>query len=263
MKRFLTVLLLVSMTAFSGCGSKGDKNTASEIAESQGMEENTEVSDDVTEKTIGLAHETAKDAKIDFQTLQEENPDIFAWLQIPGTDIDVPILQSEEADDFYEHHNAFSEADEKGAVYTELANLKNMCDFNTVLHGKSDKEDTPFSELYQFANPDFFKEHETIYIYLPDNLLTYEIFAAYERENTSLIRTYDFTYASGCEQFLDELYHGKAMGKNLREEWEGITPYHFLITLTTESSQNTDKQLVVVAALVGDAAGEINRVVEE
>lgn len=263
MKKFLTVLLLISVTALFGCANKSDSDTASEIEASQSTEESTEASGDATEETSGIAHETAKDAEINFTALQEENPDIFAWIQVPGTNIDVPVLQSEEADDFYEHHNAYQEVDEKGAVYTELANLKNMCDFNTVLHGKSDGEGTPFTELYQFANPDFFKENKNIYVYLPDNLLTYEIFAAYERENTSLIRTYDFTYASGCEQFLDELYHGKAMGKNIREEWEGVTPYHFLITLTTENSQNPDKQFVVVAALVGDAAGTINRIVEE
>lgn len=265
MKKFLTVLLLISITVLFGCGSKNDSNKATEAAEGQSAEENAEAENaaDAAKTASGIANETAADAEIDFQTLQEENPDIFAWLQVPGTNIDVPVLQSEEADDFYENHNAYQETDEKGAVYTELANLKNMCDFNTVLHGKSDGEGTPFTELYQFANPDFFKAHESIYVYLPGNLLTYEIFAAYERENTSLIRTYDFTYASGCEQFLGDLYGSKVMGKNIREGWEEVTSYHFLITLTTESSQNPDKQFVVVAALVGDAAGTINRMVEE
>ena len=37
---------------------------------------------------------------------------------------------------------------------------------------------------------------------------------------------------------------------------------HFLITLTTESQGDPDRQFVVVAALVGDAAGEIDRTVE-
>lgn len=222
-----------------------------------------EAAGETEESQTGIAGETAKDAKIDFTVLKEENPDIFAWIQIPGTGIDAPVLQSEEADDFYESHNAYGEADETGAIYTELANLKNMCDFNTVINGKSEGEGTPFTELYQFANPDFFGEHEKLYVYLPDNILTYEIFAAYEREDTSLIRTYDFTYASGCEEFLGDLYGSKVMGKNVREGWEGVTPYHFLVTLTTRSSQSPDKQFVVVAALTGDAAGTINRVVEE
>lgn len=216
------------------------------------------------EKT-GIAGETAEDTVVDIKALQEENPDIFAWLYIPGTDIDCPVLQSMQADDYYESHNAYGETDKQGAVYIELANLTNMCDFNTVLHGKmsEDSGSGPFADLYQFADPDFFEKHKTAYLYLDGNLLTYEIFAAYERENTSLIRTYDFTYLSGCQAFLEDLYGTRVMGMNFREGWEDLTPYHFLITLTAERGDNADKQFVVLGGLVNDAAGTIDRVMYE
>ncbi len=216
-------------------------------------------------KETGLANETAEDTVVDIKALQEENPDIFAWLYIPGTDIDCPVLQSTQADDYYESHNAYGEADEEGAVYTELANLTDMCDFNTILHGKTieDGERGLFAELYRFADPEFFEKHKTVYLYLDGNLLTYEIFAAYERENTSLIRTYDFTYISGCQKFLDDLYGTRVMGMNFREGWEDLTPYHFLVTLTTSSGESPDKQFVVLGGLVNDAAGTIDRVMYE
>ena len=100
-------------------------------------------------------------------------------------------------------------------------------------------------------------------MYLDGNVLTYEIFAAYERENTSLLRSYDFTYLEGCEQFLSDLYSTRDMTMNLREGWEGITPYHFLITLTTQREETSDKQFVVYAILTQDAAGTIDRIVIE
>ena len=53
----------------------------------------------------GIAGETAKDTKVDIKALQTENPDIFAWLYIPDTDIDMPVLQSTESDDYYENNN--------------------------------------------------------------------------------------------------------------------------------------------------------------
>ena len=44
--------------------------------------------------------ESAEDAEpepvvlpVDFAALQEVNPDIYAWLEIPGTTIDQPVLQ--------------------------------------------------------------------------------------------------------------------------------------------------------------------------
>lgn len=255
---FVTVLILVGVLL--GVISNQQETALGEDGMLQENPSEEDLSNSQAE--TGLEFETAKDAEIDFKALQAENPDVFAWLYIPGTDIDYPVLQSEESDTYYENHDKFRKESEEGAVYTELANMKNMCDFNTVLHGKGNANGT-FSELYKFADPEFFRTHEEIYLYLEDNLLTYEVFAAFERDDTSLIRTYDFTYISGCEEFLGDLYGSREMGKNIREGWEDVTPYHFLITLTTTSQTNPDKQYVVVAALVNDAAGKIDRVVVE
>ena len=213
----------------------------------------------------GIAEETAKDASVDFTALRAENPEIFGWLYIPDTTVDAPILQSAEADDYYETHNAMKEADEGGALYIEAANLSSMCDFNTVIHGRTaeDGESGLFADLYQFADPDFFDSHEQMYIYLDGSVLTYEIFAAYERENTSLLRTYDFTYLAGCSQFLEDLYGIRDMSMMLRAGWDEVTPYHFLVTLTTAKGGNPDRQFVVLAALIEDPAGNIDRAVWE
>lgn len=262
----LTFVMLIS-AVIAGCGSVQNEDRAS--LEGTAKVEKADITQDAetsaaVRETAGIASESAKNTQIDFTALKEENPDIFAWIHIPDTQIDYPVLQSEEADDFYESHNASGQEDDSGAVYIELANLTSMCDFNTVLHGKTGPDENGlFADLYRFADPDFFEEHELIYLYLDGNVLTYEIFAAYERENTSLIRTYDFTYTAGCKQFLDDLYGAREMSKNLREGWDDLTPYHFLITLTTQKEDNAEKQFVVVAALIDDAAGTIDRVVTE
>lgn len=259
----ILALTMVCCFCLAGCTGNVQKNNEAEQGiDKQELSEQTTESTEIT-PTTGITYESAKDAEIDFSILKAENPDVFAWLHIPGTGIDYPVLQSEEADDYYENHDAFGNSNRNGALYTELANLKNMCDFNTVIHGKSIKDDDLFTELYDYTNPDYFNEHGEIYLYLDGNLLTYEVFAAYEREDTSLIRTYDFTYISGCQEFLDDLYNTRTMGKIIKEGWEGVTPYHFLLTLTTKKDPADDKQLVVIAALVGDAAGKIDRVVIE
>ncbi len=249
-KRLVLALAGMAILMTTACGEK--RSVGTELAVGQ--------EDSISE--TGATYESAKDGEVDIASLQKENPDIFGWLYIPGTNIDHPVLQSTEADEYYESHNALGEEDDAGALYIELANLTDMCDFNTVIHGKTTDEGTMFSELYEFADPDFFEGHEKAFIYLDGNLLTYEIFAAFEQEDISLIRTYDFTWASGCQEFLDELYGRKIMGKNIRQGWEGVTPRHFLITLTTKKDPASDKQFIVVAGLVGDAAGNIDRLVE-
>lgn len=221
--------------------------------------------EETKETASAILQESAQDAQVDFRALKEENPEIFAWIYIPDTSIDAPVAQSGESDEYYASHNITKENDENGALYIEAANLTSMCDFNTVIHGNTaeDGESGLFAELYQFSDPDYFDSHEQMYLYLEDNVLTYEIFAAYERENNSLIRTYDFTYLSGCDQFLKDMYSIRSMNMMIRSGWEDVTPYHFLVTLTTSRGKDSDSQFVVLAALIEDPAGTIDRAVME
>ncbi len=221
--------------------------------------------EETKETASAILRESAQDAQVDFRALKEENPEIFAWIYIPDTSIDAPVAQSGESDEYYASHNITKENDENGALYIEAANLTSMCDFNTVIHGNTaeDGESGLFAELYQFSDPDYFDSHEQMYLYLEDNVLTYEIFAAYERENNSLIRTYDFTYLSGCDQFLKDMYGIRSMNMMIRSGWEDVTPYHFLVTLTTSRGKDSDSQFVVLAALIEDPAGTIDRAVME
>lgn len=277
-------LLAVALAAASVTGCAGSRPESA--AEENIMEEETagsvepgeaggigigsmtleETAPEETKETASvILRESAQDAQVDFRALKEENPEIFAWIYIPDTSIDAPVAQSGESDEYYASHNITKENDENGALYIEAANLTSMCDFNTVIHGNTaeDGESGLFAELYQFSDPDYFDSHEQMYLYLEDNVLTYEIFAAYERENNSLIRTYDFTYLSGCDQFLKDMYGIRSMNMMIRSGWEDVTPYHFLVTLTTSRGKDSDSQFIVLAALIEDPAGTIDRAVME
>ena len=173
--RFAAIILAIAV--LTGCGEKngeaepgtaGERNPEpGEAAEAESDEVSEETAPENEMQPAGLTGESARDARIDFQALKAENPEIFAWLYIPDTAIDYPVLQSGQGDDFYENHNARKEADEGGAIYIELANLTSMCDFNTVIHGKTGPEGRGlFADMYRFADLDFFREHEEAYVYL-------------------------------------------------------------------------------------------------
>ena len=74
---------------------------------------------------------------LDLDSLHRINPDIYAWLDIPGTDISFPILQSAEDEYFYLSHNESKEADDGGCIYTEYFNRKDFSDPNTVIYGRN------------------------------------------------------------------------------------------------------------------------------
>lgn len=212
----------------------------------------------------GIEKESATDSYIDFENLTKANEDIFGWIYVPEAGIDYPLVQSSDGDDlFYQTHNASKEADSKGAVYIEAANLKDMCDFNEVVHASCQKDGTMFGNLSKFLDKTFFDNTKYIYVYMDGNALIYYVFAAYVRDDNRLLEQYDFSYASGCQGFIDEIYGQKSMGTQIRSGWEnGLTPDHFIITLTTSDPDMPGKQIVVIGCLVGDVAGKIDRFVD-
>ncbi|WP_175560100.1 class B sortase [Butyrivibrio sp. YAB3001] len=198
----------------------------------------------------------------EYQSLKAENSDVFGWVWVPGTDIDYPVLQSSSGDDsFYKDHDYLGRVSENGAIYTEAANMTDMCDFNEVMHGSSPSDGTMFAPLQKFLDRDFFDQHKNIYVYMDGNSLTYAVFAAFVRDDKRLLEQYDFTYASGCQAFLDEISE-KSMNKNVVEGWEEqIGPENFLLTLSTVDKAS-GKQVIVVSCLIGDPAGKIDRFVD-
>ncbi len=208
--------------------------------------------------------ESASDSFVYFPDLKAENSDIFAWIYVPGTSIDYPILQNGDGDDsFYLSHNALKQEDKNGALFIEAANMANMCDFNEVVHGKTLTEGGMFSDLNRFLDRTFFEENQYIYLYMEGNVLVYVIMAAYQRPNTRLLAEYDFSYAYGCQEFIDEIYSGKTMGKNLRAGWDkGLAPENFIITLSTVDEVGTGRQTVVIGCLAADMNDQIDRVID-
>ena len=74
------------------------------------------------------------DIPVDFETLQKENPDIYAWITIPGTDIDYPVVQDSTDNTYYLNHAADTSLSDSGAIYSEKENAK---DFDDYLRCKS------------------------------------------------------------------------------------------------------------------------------
>lgn len=249
--------MLLIMGILIGCGSSNTDNRE----DTAGTEEQTSASASEVEEEnrTGLQFETAKDGRIDFTVLQEENPEIWGWLYIPGTDIDRPLLQSTTSDTYYQDHMADGQEGETGALYIEIPNQTNLCDFNTVIHGKDQKEGDLFYELHKFEEPDFFNEHEALYIYTPDNVYTYSIYAAYYDEGSDILRRYDYTTYQGCNAYLADYYDRRDMTMNKRDGWEDLTAGHFLLTL--DGATTGDRQFVVMAGLVNAGVANMDRMI--
>jgi len=187
--------------------------------------------------------------KIDWDLLQEQNPDIYAWLNVPGTPIDYPIVQSQTEEGFYLTHDADKEENIYGAIYTEKINKKDFTNWMTVVYGHNMRDGSMFGSLKKFADPGFFKEHDKIIIYLPsDEVLTYQIAAAYEYPADHLISTFDLQTEEKADAYFQkvrgfvEQYEG-----NYREKVQLKAP---AITLSTCTAGDSSFRYLVQGVLI-------------
>lgn len=126
---------------------------------------------------------------LDFDSLHEEvNAEIFAWMTVPGTNIDDPLVQHDGYDGFYLNHNLDMNKGLPGAYFIESCNNTDMNDRMTVVYGHNMANGTAFAELHWFEEKSFFDENRYIFIYMPETVYVYEIFAAYEGSSSHIIK---------------------------------------------------------------------------
>lgn len=189
---------------------------------------------------------------IDFADLQENtNADIYAWIYIPDSKIDYPIVQHPEDNYYYLNYNLDGSKGYPGCIYTEDYNTKDFSDPNTVIYGHNMKNGTMFAGLHNFEDIEYFDANRYIYIYTPDELLVYEIFAAYEASNEHILYNHDFSDEIVYQIYLDEIFDTRSMNCNLRDDVE-VTSDDQIITLSTCIATKPDNRYLVQGVLLNE-----------
>ncbi len=191
------------------------------------------------------------DKKIDFAALQsEQNKDIYAWVTVPGTSVDYPVLQHPEDSDYYLEHNLDGTKGRPGCIYTQLMNSKDFTDRHTVLYGHNMSNGTMFNTLHYYEDPMFFAEHPYVYVYTPEAVLVYQVFAAYEFTSVHLLVGFDLSTDENYESYLHNVFTMSGMNNNFNTELDGeLTAEDRILTLSTCVSGKPDKRWLVTAVL--------------
>lgn len=188
---------------------------------------------------------------IDFNELKKINDDIYAYIKIPGTVIDYPVVQATyEDDDFYLNHDLNKKYKFAGSIYTEKKNSRSFNDRNTVLYGHNMLNGTMFQNLHKFRNKEFFEQNEYIYIYTPGHILTYKICAAYKYDNRHLLNTIDYSDNTVFEDYLNYVKNPTSMMVNKREVELNLDSK--LITLSTCIGDEKNYRYLVQGVLIKD-----------
>ena len=193
------------------------------------------------------------DIPINFDFLRGENEDIIGWIMVDGTMIDYPILYDTTYNLYYLSHNYEGTSTGYGSIFVLGENSSDFSDFNTVVYGHNMLDGRMFAQLHKFRDKTFFDSHGQIVIYTPDRQLTYQVFAAYRRDNLDIIANNDFSTEELREQYIESIYAQTELA--LFNPAYEVTASDRIITLST-CIGNAAYRYVVQGVLVSEELGE-------
>lgn len=106
---------------------------------------------------------------VDWDKLKSINPDIVAWIYVPGTVINYPVCQAD--DDTYYLTHSFDGGEgvitHFGTIFLEAKNSSDFSDPNNFLYGHHMRNGSMFAAIAAMQDVDNYNEHRTIYLLTP------------------------------------------------------------------------------------------------
>lgn len=115
---------------------------------------------------------------VDVATCQAINSDFVAWLQIPGTTVDYPVVQSDDTD-YYLHHTFTGKKSYIGTLFSLEKTDYATPGRNIAIYGHHIRSNdvVMFSPLIAYKEQSFYAGHDTVYLDSLYHSSAYTIFA--------------------------------------------------------------------------------------
>lgn len=184
-----------------------------------------------------------------FAELYRQNSDFYAWIKIPDTPLDYPVMYTPNDGDYYLYRDFQGQDSKHGLPFIDYHASVDPRSTNLLLHGHNMKDGSMFATLAKYQSRAFFNEHPVIEFDTLYETGTYEIFATFLTEifpdDGEDFRYYQFINADTEAEFND--YVENALRLSLYDTKIRPAFGDQLLTLSTCSYQVSDGRMVVVA----------------
>lgn len=188
-----------------------------------------------------------KNRQSNFENLRNENNDFVAWIQIPNTKIDYPVLQT--SNNFYLNHDFYKKKSPLGSIFMDSINKKN--DKNIILYGHHMKSGKMFAFINEYSKKEVFNENKLIEFDTEEKLSDYEIIAAFRVKENELNEISEILLMDNNENF-DRLVQFVEK-RNLVDGGDGFSYEDHYLTLMTCEYTNKNGRFFVVAKKIAES----------
>lgn len=186
----------------------------------------------------------------EYAELYNMNSDLVGWLEIPGTRVNYPVVQSPDSPDYYLHKNFHGEYSTHGCLY-----VQENCDVfapsdNVVIYGHHMHDGSMLSGIFRYTSKEFWQAHPTFTF---DTITEHRTYAVYAIFTTTATQGQGFSYHTFVDADSTEAFDRFAdQCARLSYYNTGVTAQYgdsFLTLSTCEYSQ-VNGRLVLVAKRV-------------
>ena len=98
-----------------------------------------------------------------FENIIKQNSDVVGWINVPGTPIDYPVVQTSN-NSFYLNHNINKESNSSGCPFLDYRNIVGMNTLSrcSLIYGHHRRNGTMFAKLKNYNDIDFYKQNPVI-----------------------------------------------------------------------------------------------------
>ena len=253
-KILIAILVVVLVSALSIIGvliALGFQKSNDKTAEAEKKPEPVPVKQIETPVEEPPAVETVA-PKIDFQGLWAVNPDAYAFIEVPGTQVNYPVMQSStQEEDYYLNVTFEGVAALPGSIYTRMINAKDFSDPITVIYGHDMLDGSYFGDLKNYVDRAFFDTYRDLFIYLPDRQLQYQIIAEVVHDDSLISNAHDLKDPNSVPAFIQESM-GIQEAQNQFAEDMNVTPEDRLIVLSTCIGDRPNNRRLIIAKFVNE-----------
>ncbi len=124
------------------------------------------------------AEEENRTPSRNFEALWEVNPDVVAWISIPGTTIDYPVVQGLD-DKYYLRRMITGEWNIAGSIFLDAQCSPDFSDPCSIIYGHNMRNSTMFSDLAKYKQQEFYDTYPIGQLETPEGIFEIKFFSGF------------------------------------------------------------------------------------
>lgn len=146
------------------------------------------------------------DLTVDWDALRAVNPDIVAWIYIPDSPVNYPVVQGQDNQEYL--HKAFDGSTgwlaSAGTIFLDSNNASDFSDRNSALYGHHMNDGSMFASLSDWQNNDEFNSHRDIYLLTPQGNYRLKTFAMVKTTGTDALVQTTFSSEESYRSYIQD-----------------------------------------------------------